>query len=192
MSADKRTVSTDALETLGTIIDENQKRDAIHLAVMPVLAGEDLLPGEHISISKGKAFREIEGQGIGIVDPFLTHRIELNQHFWCVIYPRKITSLRHVWSHPAFDEEVVALPQKKITYEDISKKWIEDYAASIGLGYSTLMDGAKNYLDYDDYLSLGGLLEGESVPAEFWTHYAVVTGKDIPSNKRHSFFSCSC
>lgn len=29
---DKRSVFTDALETLGTIIDDTQKRDAIHLA----------------------------------------------------------------------------------------------------------------------------------------------------------------
>lgn len=38
--SDKRSVATDALETLGTIIDDKQKRDAIHLAVEPVVAGE--------------------------------------------------------------------------------------------------------------------------------------------------------
>lgn len=32
-NAEKRSVSTDALETLGKIIGPNEKRDAIHLAV---------------------------------------------------------------------------------------------------------------------------------------------------------------
>ena len=49
MGSDKRSVATDALETLGTIIDDTQKRDAIHLAVEPVVAGErlQLLKGPH-------------------------------------------------------------------------------------------------------------------------------------------------
>lgn len=36
MSADKRTVATDALETLGMIHLKPEARDAIHLAVDPV------------------------------------------------------------------------------------------------------------------------------------------------------------
>jgi hypothetical protein len=42
-----RSVATDALATLGTIIDDTQKRDAIHIAVEPVIAGERLRPGDH-------------------------------------------------------------------------------------------------------------------------------------------------
>lgn len=45
MSADNRKVTTDALETLGTIIGTSEGRDAIHLAVEPVEAGERLSPG---------------------------------------------------------------------------------------------------------------------------------------------------
>lgn len=33
---DKRTVTTDALETLGKIHEREEKRDAIHLAVEPI------------------------------------------------------------------------------------------------------------------------------------------------------------
>lgn len=39
MSADKRSIHTDALHTLGTIIGEGEKRDAIHIAVEPCIAG---------------------------------------------------------------------------------------------------------------------------------------------------------
>lgn len=103
MSADTRSVSTDALETLGTILTSEQKRDAIHLAVIPVIAEEYMKPGDPISQVAGKAFIDING--LGIVDPFILRPVEKDEQFWMVIKPRLITSLRHVWSHPAFDDE---------------------------------------------------------------------------------------
>ena len=71
--SDKRKVSTDALETLGTIIGPNEKRDAIHLAVIPVEAGEPMLPTVSVRIdSDGKAYSVASrSDGFGIVDPFL-------------------------------------------------------------------------------------------------------------------------
>jgi hypothetical protein len=66
--SDKRSVSTDALETLGMIISENEKRDAIHLAVEPVIAGEKLFPAQDIGIRDGKAYSTADH--VGIVDPF--------------------------------------------------------------------------------------------------------------------------
>lgn len=102
MSADNRTVATDALETLGTIIDEKAGRDAIHLAVEPAIAGETLTPGQHVGFLDGIAMPSHE-PSVGIVDPFLKDVIEEGQRFWLVVYPRQIKSLRHVWTHDAFD-----------------------------------------------------------------------------------------
>jgi hypothetical protein len=42
MTADQRSVATDALATPGTITDETAGRDAIHLAVEPVIAAHTL------------------------------------------------------------------------------------------------------------------------------------------------------
>jgi len=121
MSGDKRSVSTDALETLGTILTTPQGRDAIHLAVEPVVAGCALQPGDDILVdhSSGKAiaFNYVyvggapggkklgRGEGMGIADPFIKKDvIERGERFWFVMYPRQVHSLRHVWSHPAFPE----------------------------------------------------------------------------------------
>lgn len=95
-----RTVATDALETLGSIIDENQKRDAIHLAVDPVIAVQKLLPGQDVGFVEGGV--GLCDNPVGIVDPFLRRPVLAGQRFWLVVYPRKITSLRHVWAHPNF------------------------------------------------------------------------------------------
>lgn len=108
-NGDRRSVSTDALDTLGTILTTPQHRDAIHLAVEPVIAGESLRPGEHIIVRDGVAFKTEKGQGLGIVDPFLPNTFVVkDQKFWFVMYPRQVHSLRHVWTHPAFADEPVA------------------------------------------------------------------------------------
>lgn len=79
MSGDKRSVSTDALETLGTIIDETQKRDAIHIAVEPVKAGEHLQPGDHITVVNGVATKAPKEKALGIVDPYLEVNVKKGQ-----------------------------------------------------------------------------------------------------------------
>lgn len=191
---DKRTVATDALETLGTIITAGG-RDAIHLAVEPVVAAMHLRPGDHVTIADGKAV--LSGKGLGIVDPFLDRDVAPGEMFWLVVYPRQITSLRHVWEHPAFLAEGAALVQSDDPVA-VSRRWIEKFAASIPLSYETVMEGARDYVadrergGYGEYLCFGGLLEGESVPDEFWPHYERVTGKPVPDDHRGSFFSCSC
>lgn len=104
MSADKRTVHTDALATLGTIIGPEEKRDAIHLGVVPVIAAEDLLPGQHVGFVEGGVGRAVKT--VGIVDPFIEGAIHKGERFWLVVYPRKITSLRHVWTHPDVPDDM--------------------------------------------------------------------------------------
>ena len=37
---------------LGQIIKTPQQRDAIHIAVAPVLAGDDINPGQHIGVDE--------------------------------------------------------------------------------------------------------------------------------------------
>lgn len=197
-NADKRTVATDALETLGMIINSGG-RDAIHLAVEPVVAGCVLRPGDHVGLVDGKAVPC--SNPLGIVDPFLPGMVQPGQMFWLVVYPRQITSLRHVWTHPAFPAEGEAAAAGASQESDevaASRKWIDDFALSVRLRYDDVMDGARDYVadrrsgGYGEYLCFGGLLEGESVPEEFWSHYERVTGERVAEDHRGSFFTCSC
>lgn len=221
MSA-KHTPSTDALETLGNIIHPTEKRDAIHLAVDPAYSDHYLNPGDHVRIvSPGKVVRVAIGKGHGIVDPFLRHPVEPGEYFWLVVYPREITSLRHVWSHPAFTDEpaqvshthypmpdfaqdtmvkpfsaAVPRPEKVRSLDEpevkAAREWIFSFAEDHDLNYDELMEAAADYLNHGDYLVKGGDLEGCSVPDEFWDHYQVVKKEKVDENDRGSFFSCSC
>lgn len=207
-NADKRSVHTDALETLGTIIGPNEGRDAIHLAVENVEAGMNLRPGDHVyRAPNGKYYWAQVNTGLGIVDPFLSDTVLMGQRFWLVVYPRKITSLRHVWTHPDFDDLPQDLPKDSVNVEtavEASRRWIEEYASSLGDGdieYEDLMYYAETWCNPDlvysgEYLIKGGSLEGESTNPEFWKHFTIVTGKSPVENKYYgttpSFFSCSC
>ena len=185
MSADKRQVATDALETLGTILDETAARDAIHLAVEPCIAGHYLNPGAHVGRMPDGRFGTVE-RTLGIVDPFLRNVVPPDQRFWLVVYPRQVTSLRHVWTHPDFPEVTVDPAQRKK-----SEEWLREYARnSDGPGYGDLMAAIENH-EGGEYLFIYGDAHGQ-IPHEMWDHAEVVTGKKIPVAKRAEWFSCSC
>lgn len=200
MATPTHTVTTDALATLGTIIDATAGRDAIHLAVEPVEAGEKIFPGQHVSLTNG--ISKASGKLVGIVDPFLPGPVFPGQMFWLVVYPRQITSLRHVWEHPGFpasglpEPGLVAPAPEVLTRTSAEMKaseaWIENWASRFSLSYDEVIYGARDYLKDGNYLSGGELLEGEYVPAEFWTHYERVTGETVEDRDRGTFFSCSC
>jgi hypothetical protein len=194
---DKRSVTTDALETLGNIIGPNERRDAIHIAVEPCIAQCYLRPGEDVDVNGLRA-----GKFVGIVDPFLkVPMVKPGERFWLLIYPRQIHSLRHVWTHPAFPDapEVVGeVPKFHDDEKSESEQWIRSYAAQLDITYNKLMAGADDYLasrkdsQWSEYLVDGGTLEGISTDPKFWDHYAIVRGVNVPTEHRENFFSCSC
>ena len=190
MTADKRSVHTDALETLGNIIGDNEHRDAIHLAVEPVEAGQFMYPGQHVKIAEGKAYLAEPGKGLGIVDPFILGPVAVGQKFWLVVYPRKITSLRHVWTHPDLPEPGANPVENK---RKSSMEWMESYAKGFRKSAEEFLDAADDYVRSGEYFYDGGLFEGESTPEEFWDHYNNIRGTNVKfSGWDTNFFSCAC
>lgn len=177
---------------LGQVIEGQQHRDAIHVAITPVTCKHVVRPGQHLGLVAGSVTEVTEvATTIGIADPFLNCLVTPGRQFWLLLYPQTITSLRHEWTHPSFAAEAPA-PAQTTALRSESQQWIREFAEQSEITYRTLMDGAKDWLEDGEYLCLGGLLEGASVPDEFWTHYENVTGAAVTGDKRESFFSCSC
>jgi hypothetical protein len=190
-NTDSRSVHTDALATLGTIIDDTQKRDAIHLAVIPMVAKFDMNPGQHID-KDGEPVKA--GKGVGIIDPFLLKPVKFGEHFWCVIYPRVITSLRHVWSHPAFAEETSVATTSDVD-RAAAEAWLLDFVKrsdcpSIHTLMSVIEDGNSNGWGDDEYLCFSGSDAHGDIPEEFWIYAEAYLGH--PIQMRPKYFSCSC
>lgn len=86
------------------IVDGDRRRDAIHIAVAPVMAVDRLTPGQHVGLVEEGDLERVGlcDRNIGIVDPFLGAAVEPGQRFWLFLYPGTVTGLRHIWTHPAF------------------------------------------------------------------------------------------
>ena len=190
---------------LGEIITTEQKRDAVHVAVVPVIAGEDLEVGMHVGLVPGStdtvmcASPKIDR--IGIVDPFLSCGVDKGQRFWLFLYPGTITSLRHDWSHPAFP----ATAQAGFTAQEKhdSEQWMQAFAAKhfepyrdmrqftaedlVAAGFDFLKNGER-------YVQQGSdSLRDDTSASEFWYHFERITGMQVPEYHRSdSPFCCTC
>lgn len=195
-NADKRSVSTDALETLGTIIGDGQGRDAIHLAVEPVIAGQYLEVGEDVGFLPDGSVG-ICDKPVGIVDPFLKAPVQRGQKFWLIVYPRQITSLRHVWTHPAFADAIVPkTPDRKAE----SEAWLRHFCEMHNCpSYGHVMeliekgrmeeDDGESFID-EEYMHFSCSDAHGKIPPEFWDHVENVLGRKV--SNRPAYFSCSC
>jgi hypothetical protein len=171
---------------IGKIIKDKQQKDAVHMAIAPVIAGRRLSAGQHVGVNAaGMAFSELSP--IGIVDPFLLVTALEGDTFWLFLYPGSITSLRHDWTHPAFVQAEIITP--RMTHHE---SWVEDLADRIGTDYETLMAGADEWVKWREYLNLGSTLQGEYLPHEFWEHYEAIRSTEVPEELKENFFSCSC
>lgn len=220
----KHTTSTDALDTLGTIIGPGERRDAVHIAAAPVIAYTALNPGERVAYdpdtNEARPLVEADDVYIGIVDPYLDRGPEAGEWFWLLVKPREITTLNHVWEHPAFAPSPMAEPRIDVaavedaleaivpipSYEDkaASEAWLREY---LNPYYSDNDRWGMSDMDsFEDLIARAqGLDEGEglhirgrdasgSIDPEFWRHLAVYTGDTsvVTSQPRESYFTCGC
>lgn len=168
---------SDALN-LGKIIAGEAQRDAIHIAVAPVVATERVHPGQRVNANGGP------GQPhVGIVDPFLDRAAMVGDRFWLFLFPNTVTSLRHDWVHPAFDNERTE-----------AEKWLRAYAAKMNCyddaetAFASLIDGLRT----KDLTAHGSDLYGPPDDAEELRRYAeIYLGAPIGDWSQFSF-SCSC
>lgn len=181
---------------IGKLIDQQRHRDAIHIAVAPIVAGEKLAPGQHVGVhADGKAYCR-HTTSIGIVDPFLNVNVQIGEQFYMFLYPGTITSLRHEWEHPAF--KAVEPPPKADPKDSdavlAARGRIAAYAEAVGLSYARTMEAAKEWLQYGEYhvFNYDTPSEAYSGAEAFWNDYEVVTGEKVEKDKKHNFFSCSC
>lgn len=195
---------SDAVETLGTIIGDGHGRDAVHVAVIPAIAGERLNPGDHVGI-----FHEMDmtvlkfrkdgfpEKAIGVVDPFLADTVKEGERFWLFIYPRKITGLRHVWTHPDFPDEGSFKPYVQCSREE-SESWLcswwqgkdlPDFDDMIAAASGEEKPGMEYELVEGEWITFVGQNAHCDVPSEFWDHLENVKGRKL---KRVPYFSCTC
>jgi hypothetical protein len=182
---------------IGQLTTPNANRDAIHVAIIPVISDEVLSAGAHVGVvsmsSMGVKVSRNAKTKIGIIDPFLKELYtSKNSACWLFLYPKTVTNLRHDWSHPDLDKENFV---NKSTQKEISQNWLWDYARrhdnynSPRVAYETLIDNAYNgdivYQGHD----LHSIDELDSAE-ELMFHLSVVLGKKVTLDDFN--YGCSC
>jgi len=184
---------------LGKLIpkDEEQARDAVHVAIVPITAGHTLRPGERFGFENGNsqiAYRTVSGfhtlTTIGIVDPFLREKEVLEgDRFWGFLLPNTVTGMRHFWQHPAFKNETVSESNK-----DRSKKWLREFCDRYYTRFDYLIEQVMSGTDIclgDDRVY--DIIHNESEMELLWTHLEIYTGKTFSEEHRDDVsWRCGC
>lgn len=172
---------------LGQLIEGAAERDAIHVAVTPVLAGENLYPAQRVTLTGGLA-RPGE-PAVGIVDPYLSHAVPKGAMFWLCLLPGTVTGMRHHWAHPRFDDE---------DEHTDAEEWMRNFAKQADLTFEQVLSAGRTYLATGAYFvqrdSSAAQDAAHRLGSEFWRRYAEITGERVPEDIRDEDapFSCSC
>lgn len=167
----------DPIKSIGQLLKGHEQKDAIHMAIIPIIASESIDPGSKVAlvVETTDQVKNAAGLGynikpIGIVDPFLDKPLKKGDRCWLFLYPGTVTGMRHHFRHPAF-------PDSESAEEKFSVHWLHEYAGKCNIPYDDLMAGVKSYIEQDDGSpTLEDDHNGWEVPEEFWDHYYNVTG----------------
>lgn len=183
---------------LGKLITKKgAARDCVHIAIVPLVAGEEIERGGFIKLAYGAADIALNAKPaysddiIGVADPYLKqYLIKKGQRFYGFLTPGTVTGMTHHWQHPAFDNP----PQPKDEHE----KWLREFCDKWNFRFDELIKAGISENE-DDYVVAHGrnihcrrdLGEGEET--EFWMHLEAFAGKKFSEKHRaRERWSCSC
>lgn len=177
-------------DVLGKLAPEYAKRDAVHVAIAPVVADQRLAPGQRVGfVDDARTSVGVCPKPLGIVDPFLGRPVEKGERFYLVLFPNTITSLRHDWTHPAF-------PAEGQTSMSEHEMWLRIYASRMNCydtpeeAFQRLIEGLQSQELFAYGRDLHGFHELED-PEELRTHAEAYLGRPLGDWGRFTF-SCSC
>lgn len=168
---------------LGKLVDSWQQREAVHIAVVPVLLREGgHKPGDRIGVKEDWVGRYYATEGtVGIIDPFLPPDTRLweDDVVWMLVMPNTVTGMRHMWEHPA------------MMAKEPSYCWMSEFAKRCGRTFEEMMQAATKFL-VEGSLLYGGNELLVDFPSDFWSHYQILTGQVVTEENPGPFFKCAC
>ncbi len=190
---------------LTKILTENDfaERDAIHVAVIPVICGEDYMqPGEKVKLKFNDTniiiplHNNNDKDYVGVISPFLFDEkygsINKGDKVYLILKPNSVTEMRHHWKCPSVDNI------KKDVGD--AEKWLRNFAEEWRFDYSEMIEAAtnRNQGEWGNYItahgkdlhSVGELGEDYLI---FWEKIEELTGEKFDEeHKEKVTFSCSC
>jgi hypothetical protein len=201
------------ITTIGCKLSGREQRDAIHIAIMPVICGEDYMrPGEEVGLVYGtkntvKYKASVYGlDSIGVIDPFLRgDSVRKGDVVWCFLKPGTIAGLRHEWTHPDIDNQKPPKNDSEKWLRQFADKWNFDYDVMVGVASQGSIKETFNIpgietsetYDVDFITAMGRDLHSREELGDdyelFWQHMEMMTGQKFSAEHREKVrWSCSC
>lgn len=164
---------------LGKVPVELGLKDAVHVAIVSLRAGQALSPGDSIKMNaNGEAIWCNAKESFGVVDPYRTNKIPRGGYFWCQMNMDEIENVKHVWSHKhSFD---------KPTVEFKPNQYLEGYAKNLGVTYEVLMSTLEEYQPNEDRVAYTGTLSEDELEeaqddldSDIWYEWSRETGYEF-------------
>lgn len=164
----------------------------MHIAIVPIEAGETLIPGSCVRIEDGKAFGLSGGAhadwdaAIGVVDPFLKKIVNMGERFWLCLYPGTVQGIRHTWSHPGLP--VTDRMEKEEDRVGEASGWLATYAKKeLGCTLDVFLAALHKKVDKDEATekeNFPQLDEWDDMPEQgmVWVNFYKLTGKHGSGN----------
>lgn len=181
-------MSIETQAKIGKLLDKGEKRDAIHIAVLPVVCDMDMKPGSRVAVELvGDEYHAYvdKTSGIGVLDPFLSDQVTRGSRCYVFIDPLTVVGMRHDWSHPALE----VLPRVAKAKAEMR---ITEIAEANGMTFDLLMEAAREWVEHGEVYTLDDSQGGLGIPSDFWDHYEVLTGMRIATIGRENFLDEGC
>lgn len=161
-------------------------RDAIHMAVIPVVAAVTLEPGQQVSYTGNKAWPvDPDHPPVGVVDPFLPNNVKRDERFWLLVNPATIKGLRHDWTHDAFPGPASATDPER----EESEQWLHEFIGPASAYGSSFDEQILSLINGEGATVFGR--EERSAPEEFWFHLDRFCGFSVRRDG-NEYFDCRC
>ena len=175
---------------LGELLNGGESRDAIHVAIIQVIANSNLKPGQLVGLIGSS--KEIVGESnkpIGIIDPFLKDIVQRGQKCYMLLYPNTVTGMKHHWEHPSFVEHVT----NEKSNHDKSIQILKYAAEQGGMSYKFLLDSMTSYAEHGYRCHMGENEEYSGITGwnDIWEAWSKITGLKVPDDAWCPF-TCSC
>lgn len=182
---------------LGKLVrTKDSERDAIHIAIISVTADCPLKPGTDVAVATrdDDFFAVVEGDKVGIVDPFLKKEVKKGERFYLLLYPNTVTSLKHSWEHPGIKE--IQKPEDKT--KERAKKDLMEFAEDNRISYQELLDilyeaHTEDYYNCGDREDLQDALNSRKNSLfESWSIVTGIKSRFNDDGDADIYFGCAC
>lgn len=152
-------------------------KDAIHVAIVAVRAGEVIKPGDRVGFNE---FNEAvqDDDGPGVADPF-RKSIVRGDSFWMLLAQDEVPNVRHVWEHPSIKFDPPTRPV-------VENRYLKLIADGFGLTVAQLMDACSNYVHHSTKTPYRGPLTEEQLDEKWcdekydiWSEWADESGHEF-------------